>query len=250
MCGEKLTLCRFASRQMGSPPRVRGKGEKHYKCSTGIGITPACAGKRKKHSRDRIPHGDHPRVCGEKSLPEPAERIRGGSPPRVRGKAFLKTPFTVAQRITPACAGKSIPAEITRRPIRDHPRVCGEKQAGDDDGALGEGITPACAGKRRGCCCRIRAGGDHPRVCGEKLYEIDGRSYFWGSPPRVRGKGKKETESTFRQRITPACAGKSNLVGFRLELDQDHPRVCGEKTRLVACFCSLEGSPPRVRGKD
>ena len=49
--------------------------------------------------------------------------------------------------------------------------------------------------------------------------------------------------------ITPACAGKS----FRLLLREcdvwDHPRLCGEKTHLLCETCSLNGSPPPVRGK-
>ena len=49
--------------------------------------------------------------------------------PRVRGKGNLAIPIGISQRITSACAGKSLSDFPDIRPIRDHPRVCGEKYA-------------------------------------------------------------------------------------------------------------------------
>ena len=52
-----------------------------------------------------------------------------------------------------------------------------------------------------------------------------------GSPPRMRGKGTART-------IRNTASGR------------DHPRVCGEKVRvMVPKRCRATGSPPRVRGK-
>ena len=90
-------------------------------------------------------------------------------------------------------------------------------------------ITPACAGKS------------------SSMY-----SDFWhavGSPPRVRGKGRCHHLVIFVHGITPACAGKRYCNCFAQVVNGDHPRVCGEK--LMASFNveSVEGSPPRVRGK-
>ena len=52
-----------------------------------------------------------------------------------------------------------------------------------------------------------------------------------------------------RGRITPACAGKSRS-GNELRVEsRDHPRVCGEKTPLIKEADTVQGSPPRVRGK-
>ena len=73
---------------------------------------------------------------------------------------------------------------------------------------------------------------------------------FLGSPPRVRGKGSCGSVSPLTARITPACAGKSNV---RLAVDgfsEDHPRVCGEKHPQFGTLCFTMGSPPRVRGKE
>ena len=49
--------------------------------------------------------------------------------------------------------------------------------------------------------------------------------------------------------ITPACAGKSKLAASVARGHLDHPRVCGEKLRIVEVGRVKEGSPPRMRGK-
>lgn len=50
-------------------------------------------------------------------------------------------------------------------------------------------------------------------------------------------------------RITPAQAGKSRQGNAGQSLQQDHPRVGGEKCGLGKTLMQLEGSPPRGRGK-
>ena len=51
-------------------------------------------------------------------------------------------------------------------------------------------------------------------------------------------------------RITPACAGKSGLAAAQKLLNQDHPRMCGEKVKRGYRGETPVGSPPHVRGKD
>ena len=70
-----------------------------------------------------------------------------------------------------------------------------------------------------------------------------------GSPPRVRGKHKRDEGSPKVTRITPACAGKTVPDSLSAGLQQDHPRVCGENVEAVANQLVGPGSPPRVRGK-
>ena len=211
MCGEKERWPAIRTASLGSPPRVRGK----VKNATGIdafsGITPACAGKRFVWFGLTPDGQDHPRVCGEKS-----KTLRGlmhflGSPPRVRGKDDPCFSFRDNLGITPACAGKSV--RLVEMFLRhgDHPRVCGEKDPvfpglllhlGSPPRVRGKEfwgcccagchrITPACAGKScnlSGVLCQFR---DHPRVCGEKSGKLSLAHRSKGSPPRVRGKGKK-----------------------------------------------------------
>ena len=110
-----------------------------------------------------------------------------------------------------------------------------------------------------------------PRVCGEKRLCAPPIASAVGSPPRMRGKVVAHCVRQNAVRITPACAGKSNLFVFRRIEPKDHPRMCGEKLPLPAAFCvpardhprmcgekpvrslpvsCIRGSPPHVRGKD
>ena len=90
-------------------------------------------------------------------------------------------------------------------------------------------ITPACAGKSADVEPPEDKPMDHPRVCGEKhLREVLGVKHR-GSPPPVRGKGKEAGSYYKMNRITPACAGKSNRDCGGRSYRRDHPRLCGEK---------------------
>ena len=49
--------------------------------------------------------------------------------------------------------------------------------------------------------------------------------------------------------ITPAYAGKSNLVDVGKDVLEDHPRLCGEKALAKSVSSAILGSPPPMRGK-
>ncbi len=70
-----------------------------------------------------------------------------------------------------------------------------------------------------------------------------------GITPRVRGKASTNGLYPTFAGITPACAGKSKLAASVARGHLDHPRVCGEKLRIVEVGRVKEGSPPRMRGK-
>ena len=210
VCGEKVVLSIFLVPLMGSPPRVRGKERQQPRKHRVTRITPACAGKSLTIPKLTTRSWDHPRVCGEKSRVCPRSDPGTGSPPRVRGKArgCLRRP--VSQRITPACAGKSVLFNIYQVIAEDHPRVCGEKARtlivqdepqGSPPRVRGKGIldymgvptkriTPACAGKSVQDIQKCGLNLDHPRVCGEKNILHHLRQNRLGSPPRVRGKDR------------------------------------------------------------
>ena len=110
----------------------------------------------------------------------------------MRGKGSAPPRGHPLPGITPAYAGKSNALLNLPAGQRDHPRVCGEKEAaalsevyetgspprmrgkGSDfpPGVSAEGITPAYAGKRVMQHPVKRGDGDHPRVCGEKTKKI------------------------------------------------------------------------------
>ena len=172
----------------GSPPRVRGEVLRADLQTEHLRITPACAGRRIAARGNHVGGRDHPRVCGEKW--QGVVNIFGGlgSPPRVRGEAFVRYFGSQTAGITPACAGRRRAPSGRRRTPWDHPRVCGEKwtfrkptwwRQGSPPRVRGEvlhfldqtvrkGITPACAGRSGPSTWWPAATRDHPRVCGEK----------------------------------------------------------------------------------
>ena len=177
--------------------------------------------------------------------------------------------MTKEDRITPAYAGKSSCHKKEARGNRDHPRLCGEKPASsslvmfqpgspppmrgkDAAGAFraaAPGITPAYAGKRHTQRKILPDTWDHPRLCGEKK---DTRRRKWrqsGSPPPMRGKAQNGSKRRRVHRITPAYAGKSFDHSASFSSVRDHPRLCGEKFRIVVSTAFRSGSPPPMRGK-
>ena len=65
----------------------------------------------------------------------------------------------------------------------------------------------------------------------------------------MRGKADRYVVVVSAAGITPAYAGKSDLLPTVKAYIRDHPRVCGEKYWLPPLRPCWAGSPPRMRGK-
>ena len=52
-----------------------------------------------------------------------------------------------------------------------------------------------------------------------------------------------------KRRITPAYAGKRDLLIAHPPCTQDHPRLRGEKEKILKAIVGIAGSPPLTRGK-
>ena len=65
----------------------------------------------------------------------------------------------------------------------------------------------------------------------------------------MRGKELVKNLKIEGDRITPAYAGKSDLLQRQPDAAGDHPRVCGEKLPILTVGKGTAGSPPRMRGK-
>ena len=111
------------------------------------------------------------------------------------------------------------------------------------------GITPAYAGKSSIVSPSSAVDWDHPRLCGEKSFVSFAFCNSSGSPPPMRGKGKFALIHANPNGITPAYAGKRLETASLIVRNQDHPRLCGEKSHFVKCSRSFTGSPPPMRGK-
>ena len=126
-CGEKKAYQQRKLMLAGSPPPMRGKASSVSMTAGLPGITPAHAGKRWSQCLHRSRLWDLPRPCGEKTAAYTASCVMQGSPPPMRGKGNNRIVDNPLHRITPAHAGKSSCTCRISRPIRDHPRPCGEK---------------------------------------------------------------------------------------------------------------------------
>ena len=113
----------------------------------------------------------------------------------------------------------------------------------------GIGITPAYAGKSLTASSGNTGRKDHPRVCGEKRFAVEPSDCPWGSPPRMRGKEKRQGGKNETQGITPAYAGKRVSEFGKLAAIGDHPRICGEKVLLYLKSLSQLGITPAYAGK-
>ena len=65
----------------------------------------------------------------------------------------------------------------------------------------------------------------------------------------MRGKGASWKCLLDCKGITPAYAGKSEDLFYAEVVEEDHPRLCGEKGELCKANKITLGSPPPMRGK-
>ena len=147
MRGEKRECRYFPQLTAGSPPHARGKGCCGQRLTRRRGITPACAGKRVVRAFVDCPAGDHPRMRGEKWRTGRPFCMLSGSPPHARGKVVFEIDCISSVGITPACAGKSRPAEPESHCPWDHPRMRGEKMYSRTASLTSLGSPPHARGK-------------------------------------------------------------------------------------------------------
>ena len=134
---------------------------------------------------------DHPRRCGENLEYEVAIETGEGSPPQVRGKLFASNYILHHMGSPPQVRGK--PFDLGRLDVGDR-------------------ITPAGAGKTYGRSQKGQSVWDHPRRCGENKRSLTVWKAKDGSPPQVRGKPAHAGKQTRHIGITPAGAGKTNIL--------------------------------------
>ena len=110
-------------------------------------------------------------------------------------------------------------------------------------------ITPACAGKTQEVDVTYIIQPDHPRMRGEDLIVLSPCELVPGSPPHARGRPQSRSEGLRKDRITPACAGKTCYQDADGTIWGDHPRMRGEDSSIVIGSLYRFGSPPHARGR-
>ena len=111
---------------IGSPPHARGRPADALRHRRGRRITPACAGKTNASVAPVISIPDHPRMRGEDAGTARSSNMSIGSPPHARGRLVALNFKNSFERITPACAGKTLFATASSCWVTDHPRMRGE----------------------------------------------------------------------------------------------------------------------------
>ena len=107
MRGEDAATAATLAGIVGSPPHARGRRLPARSSRARRRITPACAGKTRRHESSISSQTDHPRMRGEDGPPKPSYAEETGSPPHARGRPFINAIVGALGRITPACAGKT-----------------------------------------------------------------------------------------------------------------------------------------------
>ena len=268
MCGEHPLSSIDNSINTGSSPHVRGTLPTGRCMSCTFGIIPACAG----NTPTIVPFSrwcwDHPRMCGEHTVPSNVHVVVVGSSPHVRGTRRLHRLLRGRPGIIPACAGNTSTIAVRRRVSRDHPRMCGEHgyhgrpksmSRGSSPHVRGTqvervedgrdlGIIPACAGNTARSSPATTRRRDHPRMCGEHFPFLFLGGVCVGSSPHVRGTPPTNTILTRLAGIIPACAGNTSPLPQICMKHGDHPRMCGEHLSHFALLAAAAGSSPHVRG--
>ena len=109
------------------------------------------------------------------------------------------------------------------------------------------GVTPTCAGTAISLEHREILAKDHPRLRGYYLCSLFIAPSDAGSPPLARVLHSITSSYHRPIRITPACAGTTNLSGRYSNVNEDHPRLRGYYYCWQDMCWRRLGSPPLAR---
>ena len=232
----------------GSPPLARGIHPVARWIRSGAGITPACAGNTYQVYVKASMAKDHPRLRGE--YRDEIRRFLGqeGSPPLARGIRQRMKRAVFRSRITPACAGNTLPSVAALPASGDHPRLRGEYRRSRLSKRLQRGSPPLARGipiKTETMCSQSRI---TPACAGNTKRSMVELLFCMGSPPLARGIHNAFRKKYFGKRITPACAGNTLFCRFHSPTCKDHPRLRGEYYATDFGYLPYTGSPPLARG--
>ena len=102
-------------------------------------------------------------------------------------------------------------------------------------------------GKTIICGLIIRTYKDYPRLRGKDLQLLPLSMIQTGSPPLARERHIVLFIPPTSIGITPADAGKTNIVAFIFHQLQDHPRLRGKDEYLSPALPAVLGAPPLTR---
>ena len=137
---------------------------------------------------------------------------------------------------------------VLQRPVGSSPRGRGKRP-----GTRGRGrwlrLIPAWAGKTPRQACAAASAWAHPRVGGENVTNCFRASASAGSSPLTRGKPVPSGRASWRPRLIPAHAGKTDNDRDQDHRTEAHPRSRGENFAASWAAVNVRGSSPLTRGK-
>ena len=251
-CGEHEAFFAGEESWSGSSPRMRGAPGLLLRLFEPQGIIPADAGSTYMPVSALDLPEDHPRGCGEHFTVRWSDSRVLGSSPRMRGAQYIILLGRCVAGIIPADAGSTITKIDWREHDEDHPRGCGEHAASTRPfrASLGSSprmrgardtmletprhhrIIPADAGSTLERRRYIIQAQDHPRGCGEHYINTRAILTSHGSSPRMRGAQYTKFPIRGVAGIIPADAGSTFVDWLKWSFREDHPRGCGEHSRL------------------
>ena len=129
-------------------PRMRGEDRPDAsRWVAALGSPPHARGRLRQYLLHIYSYSDHPRMRGEDAGEARGWAGLGGSPPHARGRREAELVVALAQRITPACAGKTCLARLGRVRAGDHPRMRGEDSLYSALDIHGAGSPPHARGR-------------------------------------------------------------------------------------------------------
>ena len=123
-------------------PRVGGENSSSATPTARAGLIPAWAGKTDDTGGETRIIGAHPRVGGENIRRPTSSPRSSGSSPRGRGKRSARRCMAPVRGLIPAWAGKTGRSRGPRQSTGAHPRVGGENDRDDINGATASGSSP------------------------------------------------------------------------------------------------------------
>ena len=252
----------------GSAPRARGTLHGDQREVPRQRVSPACAGNTWIVPVVLPVLTGQPRVRGEHSNGSIDATLLNGSAPRARGTLLTLYVNVLNQRVSPACAGNTFLCLSKLIDATGQPRVRGEHRrarrlanvaGGSAPRARGTHpapqngwtclrVSPACAGNTERIAAQVVPGAGQPRVRGEHGAEVRRDVRVHGSAPRARGTPVQMIDQRRSFRVSPACAGNTELVGHGYARKSGQPRVRGEHRSKGRPGDVAVGSAPRARG--
>ena len=203
--GENAATARVGPLERGSSPLTRGKHREADERRDTARLIPAHAGKTRCGLSTRARGRAHPRSRGENRRDGAAGPLERGSSPLTRGKPWPKTAASIAHRLIPAHAGKTVCVCQTVSRRTAHPRSRGENVHVEASGCPRAGSSPLTRGKLRGHRRRVRRERLIPAHAG-KTSRRRRETTLSTAHPRSRG------ENTSCASVKVSCVGSSPLT--------------------------------------